>query len=126
ELFYGTGEGINSTDSFFGSGVYHSTDYGHTWQLLTDPTLTNAPSAGNPLYGLAVNKIVYYHDAIGNVNYLFVATSDGAVNSPQGVGTANTAALRNPGVWRYNLSTNSWFNLTNLASAGRLTGPGVL
>jgi autotransporter-associated beta strand protein len=51
-VYLGTGEANNSADSYYGSGVYRSTDSGLTWTLLTDN------SGGNPLYGLAVSKIV--------------------------------------------------------------------
>lgn len=118
-LYYATGQGNNSLDSFYGTGVYRSTDYGQTWNLLTDPTLPDLPSPGNPLVGLAINKILL--DSTNKV--LYVATSDRAANGFEGDDTDNTASASNPGVWRYNLVTDTWFNLTALSSAGRLTGP---
>ncbi len=120
-LYYATGEGNNTSDSFYGTGVYRSIDSGRTWNLLTDTTLTDLPSPGNPLVGLAINKILL--DTTNNV--LYVATSDRAANGFEGDNTSNTASAHNPGVWRYNLTTDTWFNLTAIASHGRLTGPTI-
>ena len=119
-LYFGTGEGNNSHDSFYGSGVYRSTDFGETWSLLTDPSLPSFPGdgAGNPLYGFAINKIVV--DSPNNI--IYVATSDLSANGLLGAGTTNTPYAHNAGVWRYDLKKQSWFNLTNLASVGRVTG----
>ncbi|MSQ93475.1 MAG: hypothetical protein EXR98_02840, partial [Gemmataceae bacterium] len=122
-LYYATGEGNNSTDSYYGTGVYKSVDYGHTWNLLTDPTLPDLPSPGNPLIGLAVNKIIL--DS-GN-NILYVATSDKPVNGYEGDDdlTSGTPHAHNPGVWRYDIDNNTWFNLTDLVTSGRITGPTI-
>src|SRR5204862_4366832 len=51
-IYLGTGEADNSGDSFYGTGVYVSTDAGLTWSLLTNS------DGSNPLYGMAVSKIV--------------------------------------------------------------------
>jgi autotransporter-associated beta strand protein len=51
-LYLGTGEANNSTDSYYGTGVYVSGDRGQTWA-----PLVNADGS-NPLNGLAVSKIV--------------------------------------------------------------------
>ena len=119
-LYFGTGDGNNANDSYYGTGVYQSTDYGQTWNLLTDPTLPGfpAPGAGNPLYGFAINSIVV--DPANNV--LYVAVSDQAANGLSGTGTGNAPYAQNPGVWRYDLTTHSWFDLTDLASVARVTG----
>ena len=36
-LYLGTGETNNSGDSFYGTGIYKSTDSGRTWNLVTNP-----------------------------------------------------------------------------------------
>jgi autotransporter-associated beta strand protein len=118
-LFYATGEANQSGDSYFAGAVYESVDYGRTWKQLLDPTLQNLPSPGNPLYGLVINKIV--PDTADNV--IYVAAGDVDSNGLTGNAVNNAPYLHDPGVWRYNLNTDSWFNLTDLASAGRLTGP---
>ncbi len=105
-IYLGTGEADNSTDSYYGTGVYKSTDSGKTWTLL-------AGSSGNPLYGQAVSRIVV--DPF-NPNLIYVASSDLAVNRP----TSNVSA---PGVWRFNGS--SWFDLTAVVSPNRDPANGV-
>src|SRR5262249_61381988 len=44
-VFMGTGEGNNSTDSFYGTGVYKSTDRGQTWTPPTGPPAGIGPPA---------------------------------------------------------------------------------
>ena len=105
-IYLGTGEADNSNDSYYGTGVYKSTDSGHTWTLLTDQINLSNP---NPLYGRAVSSIAVDWS---NNDLIYVGVSDLAVNGLGG----------NPGVWRYN--GTSWFNLTAYASDNRnlLTG----
>ncbi len=104
-IYLGTGEANNSGDSFYGTGVYKSSDSGHTWALLTS---TSGPA--NPLNGAAVSRLVV---SATNPNLIFVSTSAQAVN-----GTTNNA-----GVWRYNGTT--WFNLTGQVSDARALAPGT-
>lgn len=192
-LFYGTGDGDDSTNSFAGSGVYMSIDGGDTWNLLTDPTLTNFAVPGNPLFGLAINQILFDP----STDNLYVATSDletsttpvtltGITNGTDtvtglsstgslspgmlvtgtgipggttivsvpdndtiilsqaatsssnsvslsfradfaaGTGTTDSPYLPNPGVWRYNVTDKTWFNLTNVTSAARAGGTSLV
>ena len=83
EVFLGTGEADNSGDSYYGTGVYVSQDSGQTWTLLT------GTGGANPLYGMAINKMVI-DPATGD---LYVATSNNAVNDPHVSG-------EDPGIWR--------------------------
>lgn len=85
-IYMATGEGNNSADSFYGSGVYLN------GTLLTDPVLDN------PLAGKAVNKIVVNPN---NPLMIWVAVSDLATN-----GTSGDA-----GVWRYD--GINWVNITD-------------
>jgi large repetitive protein len=105
-IYLGTGETNNSGDSFYGTGVYKSTDSGRTWSLLT-----NVVGGANPLLGTAVSRIVVDPD---NENLIYVSTSNTAVN--------NNAAPGSGGVWRFNGST--WVNLTSIVSVVRGTQPG--
>jgi autotransporter-associated beta strand protein len=98
-IYLGTGEANNSGDSYYGTGVYKSTDSGRTWTLLT-----SAAGTPNPLNGTAVSRIVVEPT---NPNIVYVATSDLAVNGPSG----------NAGVWRH--SAGSWVNLTAVVSSIR-------
>ena len=105
-IYLGTGEGNNSGDSFYGTGVYKSTDSGRTWNLVA-----NNGSNFNPLMGTAINRIVVDPT---NANLFYVATADFAVNSNAAPGTV--------GVWRFN--GTSWLNLTSLVSLVRGTQVG--
>ncbi|MBM4070658.1 MAG: hypothetical protein FJ271_17140 [Planctomycetes bacterium] len=93
-IYLGTGEANNSFDSYYGTGVYRSTDAGITWSLVTGPV----GPLFNPLNGRAVSKIVT--DPL-NVNTIYVAVSDMAVGGTSG---------SNAGIWRYN--GTSWTNIT--------------
>jgi large repetitive protein len=105
-VYLATGEANNSADSFYGTGVYKSTDSGKSWTLLT------GPGGSNPLNGRAVSKIIVDPN---NANRIYAAVSDLAANGQLG----------NPGVWRYDgsIPTPNWFNLTNVVSSARLNTP---
>jgi autotransporter-associated beta strand protein len=102
-IYYGTGEADNTTDSFAGTGLYKSIDSGRTWMLVTGLT---APT--NPLFGLAISKIVVdYRDP----NLVYVATSDLATNGL--FQTSVAQGIPEPqmvGIWRFDGA--SWFNMT--------------
>lgn len=112
-IYIGTGEADNSPDSYAGIGVYESTDDGHTWTLLTNP------SGSNPINGLSVSSIAV--DTY-NPNLIYVGTGDQSTNAKLGIAV--------PGVYRYDGTT--WVNLTaqvspnrasNAATSGGLPGP---
>ncbi|MBI2808901.1 MAG: Ig-like domain repeat protein [Planctomycetes bacterium] len=111
-LYFATGDGNNSFDTYYGTGLYRSVDGGKTWTLMVDPTLANT----NPLYGLAVNSIAFDPS---NSSIVYLATSDLAANGLTGTGNQNRPTQRNPGIWRFNATENSYFNLTNLVSTDR-------
>jgi autotransporter-associated beta strand protein len=96
-IYLGTGDANNTSDSYYGTGLYESTDGGLTWSLVT-----NADNS-NPLYGTAISSIV-----VDNHGFVYVAASDQSVN---GSGT-------NAGVWRFN--GNTWYNLTAVVSYNRV------
>ncbi len=125
-VIFGTGEADNSGDSYYGTGVYISTDAGLTWTQVID-TYTN----NNPFAGMVISKIVVDpYDPDGQVSaanpngypVFYVADGD------QGV-TEGTA-VNTPGVWRYDANAPivgkqqepQWFDLTNVVSAARLAG----
>ena len=95
-IYLGTGEADNSSDSYYGTGIYKSTDGGVTWSLLTNS------SNANPLYGTAISSIV-----VDTHGYVYAAASDQSAN---GSGT-------DAGVWRFNGTT--WYNLTGVVSFNR-------
>lgn len=97
-IYLGTGEANNSFDSYYGTGVYKSTDAGVTWTRVLGPVGPNS----NPLDGRAVSKIVV--DPV-SPDVIYVAASDLAQGSLSG----------NAGIWRYN--GTSWTNLSAAAGA---------
>jgi autotransporter-associated beta strand protein len=103
-LYYGTGEADNSGDSYAGTGLYVSTDSGHSWSLVAG---VNAPV--NPLLGLSVSKIaVDYH----NPSLVYVATSDLQINGEARSGLPSTV-----GIWRFDGA--HWLNMTSIVSLAR-------
>ncbi|MBX9680931.1 MAG: Ig-like domain repeat protein [Gemmataceae bacterium] len=116
-LYLGTGESRNSTNNFYGSGVYRSTNAGLTWQLLTQnvtPNTTNAQTviatSANPFAyaGTVITKVVPDPQ---NANVVYVAVSNGAY--------VGITQQQNPnaGIWRYDGGTNTWTSLTSTSNA---------
>ena len=56
-IYIGTGVADNSPDSFYGTGIYESTNFGVTWTLLTNNTSTNPTVALNPFYGKVISAM---------------------------------------------------------------------
>jgi hypothetical protein len=66
-LWVGTGEANVSQDSYFGTGVYRSTDDGATWQVVAPDGSGNSPLTGRTTFRIAF-------DAAGDA---YVATDNG-------------------------------------------------
>jgi len=94
--------------TYYGSGVYKSTDSGRTWILLQNP------GTFNPLYGAAVSRIAVDPS---NPNLIYVSTSD----NPNDV-TNEPVTSGNVGVWRFD--GVRWSNLTDITSVNRNTNKG--
>ncbi|MBM3994532.1 MAG: hypothetical protein FJ303_10335, partial [Planctomycetes bacterium] len=94
-VYFGTGEGNNSADSYYGSGVYSASTRADLATTITTKLVN--PDGSNPLAGKAINKIVVNPN---NPLMIWVAVSDRATNGSTG----------NAGIWRYN-GTN-WLNMT--------------
>lgn len=71
-IYLGTGDTNNSTDSFYGTGVYKSTDSGITWSLLLG-------SSANPFASRGISKIIVDPN---NPSNIFVASGDGGPSAP--------------------------------------------
>ena len=79
--------------------------------------LDPAPATGlpsNPLFGLGVSRIVV--DPTGN-NIIYVATSDQVKNGPPALNPV-------PGVYRFDGTTSTWYNLTGTPSNTRQVSTG--
>ncbi|MFO0801905.1 MAG: MBG domain-containing protein [Gemmataceae bacterium] len=126
-VYFATGEangGPNGSpvggarDSFAGTGVYVSTNAGVTWRLVT------GPNSNNPIYGLAVSKMIV--DPV-NPQRIYVATgASSVINGGVNQIANNLFGTAIPGVYRYDGSVASpnWVNLTGLPSANRATVAG--
>jgi autotransporter-associated beta strand protein len=58
-IYVGTGVGNNSSDSFYGTGIYVSTNAGTTWSLITNNVANNSnPNIPvNPFYGKVITAM---------------------------------------------------------------------
>ncbi len=131
-IYIGTGEANNASDSFYGTGVYRSLDSGKTWTLLTMSDGTN------PLYGLAITKIVVDPGAPASspwvqpqITYpagetfntptgrIFVSTSNEVVHAPPALDASTPKGI--VGVYRYDDATAQVQTLT----VPTLTGGGT-
>ena len=71
-IYLGTGDTNNSTDAYYGTGIYVSYNSGTTWTLLTDDT---SGTPYNPFNGKGISQILI---ATGGANpTLYVADGDG-------------------------------------------------
>ncbi len=130
-IIVGTGEADNSTDSFYGTGVYESTNSGRTWNLVTS---VPGGSGQNPFYGMAISSIaIDQHDPDSTVAQpvFYVASSDVNVTNDPNAGVGGI--VDNPGIWRYDPKAGNhggtvWFNMTDVVSVIRTpvpTAPGT-
>jgi autotransporter-associated beta strand protein len=115
-IYLGTGEADNSADSFYGTGVYVSKDSGQTWTLMT------ASDGSNPLYGLAISKIIIdpgYPGTTAPTGRIYVGTSDVVANAPP----PTPATPEIPGVYRFDTASTQAQTLTlpSLSAAGTFT-----
>ena len=78
-IFLGTGETNNSSDSFYGTGIYESTDSGVDWTLLTGDgaTVGTQVTQANPFNGKGISAMTF-----GGGN-LFVASGDGGTGKDE-------------------------------------------
>jgi autotransporter-associated beta strand protein len=70
-IYVGTGETNNSPDSYYGTGVYKSTDAGVTWSLVTDG-ITSPGTNLNPFVSKGISQII-----VANNGDVYVASGDG-------------------------------------------------
>ena len=89
-IYLGTGETDNSTDSFYGTGLYKSIDSGRHWTLVTD-TVTGL----NPFAGMGISKIIVDDNSGSSV--LYVASGDGGAR-PERSADAHTDPGRHEGL----------------------------
>ncbi len=118
-VYVGTGEADNSLDSYYGTGVYRSANGGQSWTQLIDATGTDNTTGQfipNPSNFESVSSILVDPT---NSNDIYIAINDFYVANGKTLGA---------GVWRYNLITKTWFDLTGWVSVFRngVKGPPTL
>lgn len=121
-VYFATGEAnggpngspVNSQrDTFAGSGVYISVNAGMTWRLIT------GPNSNNPLYGLAISKIIVDPT---NAQRIYVASGDATIiGGSTGLIANNLYGIAIPGVYRFDgsVANADWLNLTGNPSIAR-------
>jgi len=72
-LWVGTGEANVSQDSYFGAGVYRSTDDGATWQAVGVDVAGNTPLAGHTTFRIAFDPAGDAYAATDNGLFRFAA-----------------------------------------------------
>lgn len=107
-VYAGTGEGWSNIDAVYGGGIYKSTDFGNSWNLLTSTTGTAAWDFKN------VKQMAI--DPSGN---MYAVTR--AINYKGGVGAYYT----NGGLYRSTNNGSSWSKI-NASSANYYNGTDVI
>ena len=112
-MFVGSGEGNRSGDTYYGAGLYKTTDGGATWRVISGPTSTLAPQ--KPVFvNAAITRI-----AIDPVtpNVMFVSTTFGGIAAASGaVGVVESGKQK--GVWKSTDGGETWRNVDPDGSAG--------
>ncbi len=77
-IYLGTGKANNSADSFYGTGLYRSTDGGITWSLMVGASETSPGTDINPFLGKGINAITIDVGSSANplLRTIYVADGD--------------------------------------------------
>ncbi|HEX2788357.1 MAG TPA: T9SS type A sorting domain-containing protein [Ignavibacteria bacterium] len=102
-VFAGTGEGWGNSDAVYGNGIYRSTNFGDTWELLAATTSTSFR-----------NVLRMASDTAGNI---YAATK--SINTKQGGGEYTLAG----GLFKSTNSGTSWTKISSSTFADNYFNP---
>jgi uncharacterized protein (TIGR03437 family) len=120
-IYVGTGEPNRSGDSYFGAGLFKTTDGGLTWTQITGPVSTSEPKL--PVFLNCTFSRIAIDPA--KPNTLFVATNTGFFLSA--ATTPGPAPLGNRGLWKSTDGGLNWLNVNpSVSKLDRLASDVVL
>jgi hypothetical protein len=109
-VWVGTGEGVHG-DSYYGQGIFKSTDHGNSWMQITG-------GAGNPFVHAALRRIAVDNSAPPHI--FAAATYAGSLSRADAFW--NESDPNNDGLWRSTDGGATWRQVGNsTASGGRAT-----
>ncbi len=120
-IFVGSGEGNRSGDTYYGAGLYKTTDGGATWRVIGGPTSTLAPQ--RPVFVNAAIPSIAIDPVTPNV--IFVATTFGATSTASG-SVGSVEGGKQKGVWKSTDGGETWRNVDPDGSAGVQSAHGVI
>lgn len=113
-LYVGTGEGNASADSYYGAGLYKSTDGGATWRVIAGPISTIAPRLPAFTY-LAITQIAIDPS---NTQTIYLCTRSASSYGASGGGSIAAVVPGQRGIWKSTDGGETWRNLDPLGNGG--------
>ncbi len=105
-IYLGTGEGVRSADSYYGAGLFKTTDGGATWAHIPGPLSSTTPQI--PAF-INATFLAIVIDPI-TPSTLYAATNVGSTSGA--TGGSGLVPIGNRGIWKSTDSGITWRNLT--------------
>jgi uncharacterized protein (TIGR03437 family) len=121
-IYVGTGEGNQSSDSYYGAGLLKSVDSGNTWRLIEGPLSSVNPR--QPVFRYAaIMRIVI--DPRNTQTLYLVTRSAATYGAAGGTGTAAVTPGQR-GVWKSTDGGETWRNLDPAGNNGTLNASALV